>query len=265
MPHRILEHPLTRGLVGLALALFAAAPAQALSDRSFESGLGAWVVAGDALVDASTTYGAGATDGVSQLLLTTLPNNPIDAVGAPLGEATGPFSGTDAVSTALLESSLGVLSGEIAALSPSGNAPVHGSGVHQDFSVSVPSTLTFDWNFITNEIIPTGSYTDFVFWFLMPSGGGAPIAGGSLADTSGSSFVPSPAASFNDHTGYQSTFSYDITTPGSYRIAIGVVDVLDDNFTSAVLLDNFQVVPEPSTALLVALGLVMMGLRSARA
>jgi hypothetical protein len=264
MSHRIVEDRFVHRVLAAVFALFAAAPAHALSDRSFESGLGAWVVAGDALVDGSTTHGAAATDGVSQLLLTTLPNDPVDAVGAPLGEATGPFSGTDAVPTALLESSLGVLAGEIAALSPSGNAPVHGSGVYQDFSISDPSTLTFDWNFITNEIIPTGSYTDFVFWLLMPSGGGAAIAGGSLADTNGSTFVPSPAASFDDHTGYQSSFSYDIATPGSYRLAIGVVDVLDDNFTSAVLLDDFRVVPEPSSALLVGLGLVMLGLRRSR-
>lgn len=248
-------------LIGL---LMAAPPAAALTDTSFESGLGNWVVFGDALIDSSTTYGSSATDGFSQLLLSTLPNNPGNDQGAPLG-GTGAFSGTNAIAAATLEANLGLTSGSINLLSPNGNPAFQGSGVYQDFTTVGATTLTFDWNFLTNETIPTVNYTDFLFWALMPLGGGAPIASGSLADTNGSTFGASAAASFNDETGYQSSFSYDILAGGNYRLAIGVVDVLDDNYTSGVLLDNFVLVPEPSTALLFGIGLFAIAIHRRRA
>lgn len=242
-------------VAGLPTLLLIAAPAAALTDRSFESGFGAWNAFGDALIDGSTTYGSAPTDGALQVLLSTLPNNAFDDQGAPLGGA-GPFSGTDAISAAALESSLGLTAGVLDGLSPSGNAAFQGSGLFQDFSITAPSTLSFDWNFLSNETVPTANYTDFLFWALVPSGGGAVIASGSLADTNGSTFVASSAADFAFETGYQSSFSVDITSAGSYRFVVGVVDVLDDNYTSGVLLDNFALVPEPSTALLLAVGLL---------
>lgn len=249
-----LSRPGRAACVAIA-CLAAAAPAAAFSDYSFESGLGAWAGFGDVLVDSSTTYGSAATDGTSQLLLSTLPNNGFDDQGAPLGGA-GPFSGTNAVTANSLATSLGMSLAEINLLSPSGNPAFQGSGVYQDFTIFVPLTMSFDWNFLTNETIPTGTYTDFLFWALMPMGGGAPVASGMLSNTGSTApFVGSGAASFLYETGYQSTFSYNITAPGSYRLAFGVVDVQDDNYTSGALIDNLVFVPEPATALMLGIGL----------
>ena len=109
-------------LVGLTIASLIAPNALAITDGSFESGFGNWQVFGDVLLDDTSVvqqFGTAATDGDVQLFMSNLPNGVPDA-GAPLG-GTGPFSGTDALTAAALEVSLGLNAGELDTLSPSGN------------------------------------------------------------------------------------------------------------------------------------------------
>ncbi len=247
-------------LVATALAVTLALPAQALLDESFESGFGAWQVLGDVMLeDTSITqqFGTAATQGDFHLVMSTLPNNVVDQ-GAPLGQA-GAFSGTDAIAGAALEAALGIPAGDIDLMSVSGFPAIQGSGFYQEFTAVDNSTLSFEWNFMTNESTPTATYTDFLFWGITASGGGPLLQGGILMDTAqAAEFGPAPGVSpFGEETGYR-TENATIAVGGAYRIVFGVVDVRDDNFTSGALLDNFQLVPEPSTALLILSGMFIL-------
>ena len=59
------------------------------------------------------------------------------------------------------------------------------------------------------------------------------------ADTR-SDFVPSNTI-FNEETGY-SDFSYTFESSSIFTLAVGVVDVVDNNIDSALLVDNFSIV-----------------------
>ena len=152
----------TRWLVGLTaacLVIVSAGSAVALNNGSFESGaLSPWLGYGDASV--TGTFGSAPADGGFQLLLSTLPN-PTLAI-APLGGQAA-YSGTDALLTAALETGLGIDAGHISSLSQNGNPAFHGSAVSRAVTLTAGDQITFEWNFLTNEPTPTGTYTDFFF------------------------------------------------------------------------------------------------------
>jgi len=130
-----------------------------LNNGSFESGaLSPWLGYGDASV--TGTFGSAPADGGFQLLLSTLPN-PTLAI-APLGGQAA-YSGTDALLTAALETGLGIDAGHISSLSQNGNPAFHGSAVSRAVTLTAGDQITFEWNFLTNEPTPTGTYTDFFF------------------------------------------------------------------------------------------------------
>jgi len=239
-------------------SLLVALPAQAfISHTSFETGIGAWQIFGDVMLeDTSVTqqFGAPAAQGDVHLFMSTLPNGTPDA-GAPLGPQA-PFSGTNALDVLSLETALGLQAGEITTLSPNGNPAMQGSGFTQDFTAAANSVLSFDWNFLTNELTPTATYTDYLFWGITAQGGDTFLQSGVLMDTSqGGALGASSAADFAQDTGYQA-FSTLVPLAGDYRIVFGIVDVQDENYTSAALIDDIMVVPEASTGLLIFLALL---------
>ena len=247
----------TRWIVrAVAICLFAAVtgPAQALTNGSFESGLAPWTGYGDASV--TGTFASAPTDGSLQLLLSTLPN-PNPGI-APLG-SQGPYSGNDALLAAALETALGITPGFVDTLSQNGRPAFHGSAVSRNVTLTAGSSITFDWNFLTNEPAPTATYTDFFFWAIVPEPGTAPESAERLADTATSTFsLLPPTEDFVSETTY-TTHTHNVTASGDYRLIFGVVDVQDGNYSSAVLIDNVAV-PEPSAGLLAALGLAGLAL-----
>ncbi|WP_165223043.1 PEP-CTERM sorting domain-containing protein [Aquisphaera insulae] len=128
-----------------------------------------------------------------------------------------------------LEVFLGLQDGDLSGL---GNGPVmNGSALMTTITVSAGTTLSFDYNFLTDE--PMTSPLDAVndFGFLTAPG----LA--SLADTF-SPLVPW-GSGFLRETGYR-TFSETFAVAGTYTLGIGVVNVVDEMNNSALLLDNFR-------------------------
>lgn len=196
----------------------------------FESGsFSGWSTLGSASI-VTSSFSSGPTEGTYQALLT---------------------NGGNAVLDSSVEAFLGLAPGTLDGLS-TGNA-TGGSAISQTFTVSEESTLSFNWNFLTNEATPV-SFNDFAFFTLNNS-----LTG--LADTN-SSFIFSPT-SFNEETGF-GNFNTNLSA-GSYTLGFGVFDTNDFIVDSGLLLDNITLnavfsggdpVPEPMTMLLFGSGLL---------
>jgi hypothetical protein len=117
---------------------------------------------------------------------------------------------------------------------------VEGTAIKRTFTAQAGAVLSFDWNFLTNEVtsvddpaaLPSPQTNDFVFVTI------APLT--LLADTFWT-FVLSPT-SFMSETGFE-TFTFILPTTGAYTLGIGVVDVGDEKGLSGVLIDNIQFSP----------------------
>jgi hypothetical protein len=142
-----------------------------------------------------------------------------------------------AVPESQLESFLGLQQGDLTGLN---NGPVmNGSAIMQSITVSAGASLTFDYDFLTNQPPPAtnllGALNPFAF-----------VTQPALTDFADNYFnypTPMPTAppqtGFAYHTGYNS-FSETFATAGTYTLGIGVVDVTADSLSSGLLLDNFQ-------------------------
>ncbi|MCP5230829.1 MAG: hypothetical protein H6948_01825 [Zoogloeaceae bacterium] len=128
------------------------------------------------------------------------------------------------------------------------------SVLYQNFTVIGVGELSFDWNFLTDEVGGLGSQPDFSFYVLQNVNELA-----QFSDTS----APGIGV-FDRQTGF-STETITGLSAGNYLLGFGVVSVNNINRPSALLIDNVVLtddtptVPVPATAALLALG--MMGLR----
>lgn len=167
-------------------------------------------------------------------------------------ETTGNFT---ALSNAIIPF-LGLTNSDIAALAQ--GLPTNGTGLSQDVTVSAGDTLTFDWNFLTDELNEDATFNDF--GFLVVNGTAFLLASRntSIYDTT------SPPAGFDGQTGWMSD-SYIFGTAGTFKIGFGVFNVGDSGHNSVLLIDNVNLpVPEPGTFVLLALALPLMFFRSCR-
>jgi hypothetical protein len=180
----------------------------AVSNGSFETGnFTGWTTQGNTNI--KTAYsGINPTQGSYQALIT---------------------NGGGSVSDANLESFLGLSAGTLDGMG-NGDA-TEGSAIKlSTITVAAGTTLSFDWNFLTNESTPS-SYNDFAF---------VSINGlKELADTNSTFVIPSGSVK---QTGYKQ-FSYTFTTAGTYTIGLGVVDEGDGAVDSSLLVDNFSLTP----------------------
>ena len=240
----------------LAATIFGAGTAHAnkILGGSFEAGqLGAWTTTGDVTLQ-TAAFGSGPTLGSSDVLVTNLPDE-TNGLGA---------FGADAITAAALETFLGLPATTLDGLVPISGGPtptqfpaIDGSGLYQVVSVDIGDTLSFEWNFLTNEPAPTTSYNDFFFWAAVPDAGGPVIHAEVIAD-SRNSFPPANASAtpFSSETGWDSSYSYTFTDSGLFRIIFGTLNVRDGDYGSGALIDNVVLVPEPRSAALVAIGLL---------
>ena len=143
--------------------------------------------------------------------------------------------GTTGASAAALESFLG-----LAPNSLSSQGVTEGSAIRQTLFVNAGDTLSFDWNFLTDQYPGSVDNNDFAFFTL----GGTLIT---LADTFTPS-VPSLFSPFARETQYTS-FTYTAPSTGGYTLGFGVVDVGDSAVNSGLLVTNVvnTPVPEPLT------------------
>jgi hypothetical protein len=116
--------------------------------------------------------------------------------------------------------------------------------------VKAGDTLSFQWNFLTNELIdPNLTRNDFAFFTVVPTLAPLTATVNQLADTN-STFMTSTTMSFQNETGFQ-TKSITFSSAGTFRLGFGVVDVGDFAATSGLLVDNVKLtpVPEPTSIL----------------
>lgn len=233
----------------VALLASAALPTAAYAQaQGFEPGNPAVVSIGDAGIRGSY-QGQGAPQGSNQFLLTT--------IGSMSNEdSITSQSGVFAVGNVSLQNFFGI--------ALTGN---EGSGVLIPFTVGVGDTLlTFQYDFLSNEVFQSMPRDDFAFAAIFNSGNALQ---GSV-NTVASVFNPPVAFDgfgggipFQFHTGLQ-TFSLSLASlaPGNYTLGIGIEDRSTADHASGLLIDNVQVVPEPSVFALIAAGAgLMLGLR----
>ncbi|WP_232826175.1 hypothetical protein [Cyanothece sp. BG0011] len=224
----------------------------------FENGLANWTPSGDVSLDTGL-IGSGPLFGNSQALLTTAS---LEQDDFPFVAGAFNFSGNSAVSTGSpsdLETALGLSPGDLD-ISPFLQA-FEGSAIVQSFTVEEGETISFSWNFLTND-----SNSDFPLTLGSPRDYAFIVLDGTittLADTN-SSFLSSSSTLFNQETGFQ-TFTSNPLTAGVYTLGIGIVDIQDTASTSALLIDAPQETPvttsEPSSKLGLLL-LITLGVSS---
>lgn len=190
---------------------------------SFETGnFDSWTTTGQTSVEDSG-FGVTPTDGDKQATLQTLQ----DSTGTTASE---------------IETFLGLSTGTL-----TNQGATEGSAIKQTVTANAGDTLSFSWNFLTDQD-PT--FNDLAFFTLNSN----------LTENTN---IPN-TASFSvlaKETEYQS-FSYTISSSGTYTLGFSIVDRGDTTVNSALLVDNVQIqasaVPEPMTILgsFAALGFV---------
>ncbi|MDJ0553212.1 MAG: trypsin-like serine protease [Microcoleaceae cyanobacterium MO_207.B10] len=193
-------------------------PKYGIENGSFEKGFSGWSTIGASTIQ-NSNFGITPSDGDFNALI---------------------LNDLLAVSDYQIEDFLGLPLYSLVDLSPTGSFPAQGSAIKQTFQAKAGDTLTFDFNFLTDEFTPDEIYNDFYFVSIS----GLDI----LADTF-SPFVDS-ATIFVEETEYQS-FSYVIPETGTYTLGLGVIDAEFPGILSGVLIDNVKLssVPEPGTIL----------------
>lgn len=208
-----------------------------LVNGSFETGnFTGWSTLGSTSIE-TATFGNDPTDGTSQALLST-------------GGATFDDS--------ITEKFLGLEAGSLNNL---GKGQVtKGSSIQQIFTGKAGDILHFDYNFLTNEVLPPVNFSDLSF-VSITSFSDSSIS--SLLELANVSDVTSTTSltEFFEETGFQ-PFSFKLPTTGTYTLGIGVINVGDIAFDSGLLIDNVKVtsVPEPSFSLLGFSTFALLGL-----
>jgi hypothetical protein len=140
-----------------------------------------------------------------------------------------------------------------------------GSAFQINFTALAGDVLEFDWNMLSTETGRTpaslSTFTDFAWYELA----GAATDDGALANVNDGTFGPLGPSPYGSHTGQQQT-SITLTNAGTYTITVGVNDVADNAYSSALMIDFFRLVrgPEPGTFGTVALGLIGLSWLSRR-
>lgn len=212
---------------------------QAHTVQGFEAGDPAFTSTGD-VGKVGTFQGQAPPQGSMQLLLTT--------IGSMSNEdGLTPQSGSPAVSNLTLQNFAGI-----------GLAGVEGSAVLIPFSVSSGETgVSFQYDFLTNELFQSMPRDDFAFAAVLDNASSVVASLNPFVREATAAFdLFGGQAPFQFHTGVNS-LSFSLA-PGDYTLAIGVEDKSTADHASGLLIDNIQVIPEPSVLALAAAGGALM-------
>ncbi|MEH2239216.1 hypothetical protein [Nostoc sp.] len=220
-----------------------------LINSGFENGdFTGWTTLGKNTIETSV-FGSGSTQGKYEALLSTgggsfatKPNDPNES--DPIEEFLG-------LQTGSLDNLVPGL--PVPPPSPPAQLP-HGSAIQQKFTAKAGEILTFDWNFLTNELAGTvvgPSLADFSFVSLNSSDGLISSLS-ELANAGSFQSLMTSRTQFFQETGFH-TFSFTIPTDGTYTLGLGVSNKFDNFTDSGLLVDNVKLeptsVPEPTAVL----------------
>ena len=211
-------------LAALAILGTASSANAQITNGSFETGdYTGYTTTGNASVEQESGLFEPPTNGTFEALIQTTTTVP------PSGGGGSP------VSVAALDSFLGT--GTALETNPSGFT--NGSAFKQTFSATAGSSLSFDTNFLTNELTNGTGNPDQAFAILLnntsiaasPSEGTPP-----QATQSANALDPI----FFNETGYSTTTfgASDFTSTGSYTIEFVVLNAGDESVDSGLLVDN---------------------------
>lgn len=208
-----------------------------------------WLTIGD--VSRQEVFeGINPPDGNFQSLLTTATIDLLDDRPAP--EGTYNYSGNNPVSenfSSELEDFLGLTTDSLDAPVNSAFGATEGSGIKQTFTAQTGDRVQFGWNFLTNDGAAPffGGPRDYAFVSIYPVSQGT----GDISDVLSNSVnsvgpvLTASGTTFARETGYTSYTSEPLDA-GEYVIGLGVVDGAGTDLTSALLVDQLQLVPTDS-------------------
>lgn len=166
---------------------------------------------------------------------------------APLADGALNLSGNDPLLAGWdFESALGFAPGafDLSALQQA----TEGSAMFSMFTVEAGQTLSFDWQLSTRDV-GEGFGLDYAFIAI----------GDTLFNLGSAAQATHPGSgSFLAQTGWQ-RFSHTFTQGGTYRVLMGVVDVLDFSNTTALSVSAVSAVPEPEAVAMLLAGLGLVG------
>ncbi|MGB7443107.1 MAG: choice-of-anchor I family protein [Coleofasciculaceae cyanobacterium] len=205
-----------------------------LVSGGFEEGLAGWTPTGDAVL-ATNTFGRGPVEGDSQAFLSTATN---EVIG--LDANFNPVAGGTAVPAANLPPNL------VNVILPN---TIEGSSLTQTFTATAGETLTFSYNFLTNETVGQNADPNFNDYAFISIEGATEVVNEVLADTTASFNPISNLDSFEQYeffneTGFE-TFSYTFQTTGQFTLGVGVADVGEFTTVSGLLVDDFSLSNDP--------------------
>lgn len=223
-----MRHDLTKNLsIGLCLVIFGASHASALLvNSSFESGLNGFTVQGSNALTSSATIAP--------------------AVSAGLGNAftTGNLNGVQPIQGAAFAV---ISTGEVTGR----DGPLTTSQLSQTFTLG--STLSFHYNFMTDELNQPGAFNDAIKITLTPLFG--PIISMNKTDLVTGGYTAHEGG-FVGGTGWLTSLIDTSAYAGQpATLTFTVWDVRDSGFNSALAIDDIQIlgaalpIPEPTTIL----------------
>ena len=245
----------SKGLAALAVALLGLAVVQSVSAQriqGFEPGDPSVTGSGDASVR-GITEGIAPKEGLFQYVLTTISSTD--------GSGLTPYA-SDALAHPGLQNFYNAINP--ATTDNVGLSDSEGSGAYFTFTLAAPGTISFNYDFLTNEDPSAPADRAIAILYNGAAGSGTAIIGGvqTIATSASATTVLPTGVKFAFHTanGYNNTFSINIAAAGTYTLALGVFDISPGNAdqNSALLVDNFQIVPEPSTLGLGFAGTVLL-------
>ncbi len=158
-------------------------------------------------------------------------------------------------SPATVEQTLNLPSGTFDAVVP-GDFVLSLSVGWQQVQVTAGDVISFDWAFATNpNPIPTNSPGPD-YGFVLIDDAVAPLA---WQDD-----VSLPTSNDNFKTTGWHSFQQTIATTGVINIGFGATDVTTGSYPSYLMVDNFVLVPEPTSMLLMSLGISILLTRRGR-
>ncbi len=219
-------------LLPFMLALSAAPAVAQLTNGDFSAGLAAWNSIGDVGIRADGAF------------LTTANAGGID------NDASLNFTGNSAVPGAFIETTLFFPAGALDPDNAGGILAIEGSLLYRDFTVQAGQILRFDYIFYSNELS-----ADFAF-----------VLFDALRTDLESQPRLAPADYGYDYaTGAKFFSSAPASETRTVRLAIGIIDIGDENGASALRVDNITLtaVPEPASFATLA-GLTALALTAGR-